>query len=167
MLVTPYSIKVKNSNNELIDLESYRGKVLLIVNVASNCLFSKQYKNLEELNQKYKSKGLKILAFPSNDHGQQEPGNIKDIIDSCVSRFNVSFDIFQKTHTTGPAIHPLFSWLVEQSENKQGIKWNFEKFIISRDGKLVGRFDSHIKPSNAKVIILIERLLAEMEDRDD
>lgn len=159
MHVTPYNIKVVNSNMEIKSLESYHGKVLFIVNVASNCLFTKQYKNLEDLNQRYKDRGLKILAFPSNDHGQQEPGDIKDIIKSCVSRFNVSFDIFQKTHTIGPNIHPLFSWLVDQSENKQAIKWNFEKFIISRDGKLVGRFDSHINPTNSKVINLIERFL--------
>ncbi|SDZ37932.1 glutathione peroxidase [Bacillus sp. 166amftsu] len=154
-----YDIKAVNSRKEEVSMNAYKGKPLLIVNVASNCVFSKQYKLLEEIYQKYKGRGLNVLAFPSNDHGNQEPGSLDEIINFCHSNFNVSFEIFNKIHTVGIRRHPLFSWLVNHSEDQRDIKWNFEKFIISRDGKLVQRFESTVRPTNPKITSLIENLI--------
>lgn len=131
-------------------LSNYRGKVLLVVNVASECGFTPQYEGLEALHRKYAGRGLKILGFPCNQFGGQEPGDAKAIRYFCQSKYKVSFDLFQKTDVNGENAHPLFKCLTQRAPGvlgSQAIKWNFTKFLVSRDRKSVDRFGSNTEPS--------------------
>lgn len=141
-------------------LEKYRGKVLLIVNVASKCGFTPQYKALEETNRKYADKGLQVLGFPSNDFGHQEPGTESEIVEFCKSKFDVTFPLLAKVHTNGPDTAPIYVFLKSHAPEKGDVKWNFEKFLIGRDGQVVARFRSPLKPDSPEVTSAIERELA-------
>jgi len=118
------------------------------VNVASKCGFTPQYAGLEALNQSYKDKGLAILGFPSNDFGGQEPGTMKEIEEFCKLNYGVTFELFEKVHAKGEEIHPLYAWLTHHSEPQGEVKWNFEKFLISKDGETLGRYSSKITPQD-------------------
>ena len=143
-----------------VPLRDYQGKVLLIVNTASKCGFTPQYKGLEELYRKYKDRGLVVLGFPCNQFLAQEPGNSEEIGAFCASNFGVSFPMFEKIEVNGPATHPLYRWLKDARRGVLGtqrIKWNFTKFLLDRKGAPVGRYAPRTEPQ--KLEKKIEALL--------
>jgi len=147
-----YDIPLKDINGKSTSLKAYRGKTLLVVNVASNCGFTKQYTALESLQQKYQKKGFVVLGFPSNDFAGQEPGTNEEIKEFCSSKYNVTFPLFDKLHVKGAGQHPLYSALTgEHSPFPGDVKWNFGKFLIGSDGKILKRFDSATTPDSAEV----------------
>jgi glutathione peroxidase len=150
-------ITVKDISKKDVSLSDYNGKVLLIVNVASECGYTPQYKGLEELYQKYKNKGFEILAFPCNDFGAQEPGTNEEIVRFCSTNYGVTFKLFDKIKILGPGKSPLYQRLINNKVTpKSDIRWNFEKFIISKDGEIVNRFPSSATPKSEKIISAIE-----------
>ena len=154
-------IVVKNVNGEDIPLSSYNGKVLLIVNVASKCGYTPQYAGLQELYEKYKDKGFEVLGFPCNDFGGQEPGTNEKIKQFCTTNFGATFQLFDKIKVLGDDKSPLYERLTDNDvTEKSDIKWNFEKFIISKDGKIVARFFSKTKPMSDEIVTLVESELA-------
>ena len=130
-----YSFKVKNDKGEAVSLEQYKGKVLLIVNTATRCGFTPQYKDLEAIYEKYNEQGFEILDFPCNQFGGQAPGTIAEIKEFCSTNYNVKFTQFDKIEVNGENEHPLYTYLKANAENKNNIRWNFTKFLISADGK--------------------------------
>jgi glutathione peroxidase len=156
-----YDFSVKSIDGKEVQLKDYKGKVLLIVNTASKCGFTPQYKDLQEIYQKYKEKGLLILGFPANDFGQQEPGNNPEIKEFCSLNYQVDFPLFEKISVKGESQHPLFKFLTEQKnpDFTGEIKWNFEKILIGRDGQLLRRFRSKVKPSDSEMVEAIETAL--------
>ncbi len=139
-----------------VKLSSYKGKVLLIVNTASECGFTKQYKGLQALYDKYGKEGFVILGFPSNDYGAQEPGSNAEIKNFCERNFKVTFPLFEKAPVSGNKIQPLYAFLVENAPTKGAISWNFEKFLITRDGKIGGRYKSGVTPESKELGDAIE-----------
>ncbi|MEK6424839.1 MAG: glutathione peroxidase [Burkholderia gladioli] len=157
---TVYSFTAKALDGSDVSLGDYRDKVLLIVNTASECGFTPQYAGLQELYTRYGSRGLAVLGFPCNQFGKQEPGDAAQIGAFCEQRFGVSFPLFEKIDVKGDQAHPLFRWLTEEAPGVLGlkaIKWNFTKFLIGRDGKVVKRYAPTTKP--ADVAADIEALL--------
>jgi len=153
-------ITVLDMNNKEVKLSDYTGNVLLIVNVASECGSTPQYKGLEEIYKEYNPKGFEILAFPCNDFGGQEPGTNEQIHNFCSSKFGVTFKLFDKIKVLGDGKSPLYERLINNSVTEKGdIKWNFEKFIISKEGKIVNRFRTKVEPTSEAVISAIEREL--------
>ncbi|MFZ9889215.1 MAG: glutathione peroxidase [Myxococcota bacterium] len=144
-----------------VSLKSYRGKALLIVNTASECGYTPQYADLELLYREYRAQGLEVLAFPSNDFGGQEPGDADDIKAFTEERFDISFPLFGKVHARGPDISPLYKTLSEQTEERlRGpVQWNFTKFLVDPDGKVVARFDSGTSPTDPAVKAAVEQAL--------
>ena len=130
-------------------LADYKGKVLLVVNVASRCGYTPQYRGLEELQKKLGDKGLVVVGVPCNQFGAQEPGTNAEIHAFCTSKYDVSFDMFGKVDVNGPSAAPLFRWLTKEGEAP--IKWNFAKFIVGRDGQMVARFDSGTAPDSKEL----------------
>ena len=156
-----YDIPLKDIDGKDASLASYRGKVLLIVNVASKCGYTPQYKGLEELQQKYKNKGFTVLGFPCNQFGSQEPGTAEEIKQFCSSKYNVTFPLFTKIDVNGPNRHPLYNELAGSGSPYAGdIKWNFSKFLVGRDGKIVRRFESKVAPDSPELVQVIEAALA-------
>ncbi|MBS1961042.1 MAG: glutathione peroxidase [Bdellovibrionales bacterium] len=140
-------------------LADYKGKVALFVNVASQCGFTPQYKGLEALYEKYGKDGFVILGFPSNDFGAQEPGSAEEIKSFCERNYKVTFPLFEKAPVSGNRIQPLYAFLVENAPWKGAVGWNFEKFLVGRDGKIVGRYRSKVKPEDAELTTAIETAL--------
>ena len=136
-----YDFKVKNDVGQEVSLADYKGKVLLIVNIATRCGFTPQYKDLEPLYQKYHGQGFEILDFPCNQFGQQAPGTIQAIHQFCTANFDIHLSKFDKIGVNGENAHPLYTWLKEQAGGGD-IKWNFTKFLIGRDGKVIKRYES-------------------------
>jgi glutathione peroxidase len=156
-----YDIPVKDITGTPASLKDYKGKVMLIVNVASKCGYTRQYKPLESVYEKYKDKGLVVLGFPSNDFGGQEPGSAKEIQDFCTSKFNVTFPLFEKNPVKGEAKQPLYQALTGKDSPFPGeVKWNFGKFLVDRNGKIIARFESKDEPDSEKVTKAIEAALA-------
>ena len=152
---------VKNINLNEVKLSDYKGKVLLIVNVASKCGFTTQYEGLQKIYELYKDRGFEILGFPCNDFGGQEPGTNEEIKNFCSLNYRITFPMFDKIRVKGDEKAPLFDLLTNNSvTGKSSIKWNFEKFIIDRDGNIVKRFRSIIKPDSRKITSLIEKELS-------
>ncbi|MBS0196900.1 MAG: glutathione peroxidase [Planctomycetes bacterium] len=142
------------------NLADYKGKVLLIVNTASKCGYTPQYAGLEGLYQKHKSEGFEVLGFPSNDFGSQEPLNNKEIVADCQKRFGVTFPLFAKTAVKGKDANPLFVKLAKQPAPIGGEPgWNFTKFLVDRQGNVVARFDSRVKPDDVELEKRISELL--------
>jgi glutathione peroxidase len=160
----PLAFKVKDIDGKEVDLaKKYEGKVCLVVNVASKCGNTPQYEQLEALHKKYQEKGLAILAFPANNFGGQEPGTEAEIKEFCKSTYGVEFDLFSKLSVKGDDQAPLYKYLTSEETNKDfagDITWNFEKFLIGKDGKVIARFDPKTKPDDAKVVKAIEDALA-------
>ncbi len=140
------------------DLCQYAGKVILVVNTASYCGFTTQYEGLEGLYAKYADKGLVVLGFPSNDFGKQEPGSSKEIADFCYNTYGVKFPMFAKTAVSGAAPNPLYADLIKATGKAPA--WNFHKYLIGRDGKVIENFPSKIKPSDKALVGAIEKALA-------
>jgi glutathione peroxidase len=160
MSSTIYDIGVKTIKGEDKQLNEYAGKVLLIVNVASECGYTPQYEGLEKLNQMYRDAGLRILAFPCNDFGEQEPGSNEEIVQFCTSNYGVTFELFDKVHAKGSQQHPLYARLTNAVEPTGPISWNFEKFLVNKQGEVVARFKSSVKPYSPDLIATLEGELA-------
>lgn len=153
-------IIVMDMENNSVQLSDYNDKVLLIVNVASECGYTPQYKGLEEIYQSYNSLGFEILAFPCNDFGAQEPGTNDEIKAFCSSKYNVTFKLFDKLKVLGYDKSPLYERLTNNSvTDSSDINWNFEKFIISKDGKITARFLTKVEPTDEALTKLIEQEL--------
>ena len=137
------NIPLKRLNGSPENLQDYAGKTLLIVNVASNCGFTSQYRDLQNLYSEYQAKGLEILGFPCNQFGAQEPGSAEQIQNFCSTNYGVTFPMFEKTDVNGGGSHPLYLYLKDQAPGilgTTGIKWNFTKFLVSKDGQSITRF---------------------------
>jgi glutathione peroxidase len=142
-MTSVYDFEAKAIDGKMQKLDAYKGKVLLIVNVASKCGFTPQYKGLEELHRKYKDKGLAILGFPCNQFGRQEPGDENEIKNFCSLTYDVSFPMFAKVDVNGDGAHPLYKYLKKEEKGILGtesIKWNFTKFLVDKTGKVVKRY---------------------------
>ncbi len=156
-----YDIPVKDIDGKETSLKEYQGKVLLIVNVASKCGLTPQYKALEAIHEKYKERGFTVLGFPCNQFLGQEPGTNEEIKQFCSSKYNVSFPLFDKIDVNGANRHPLYVALAgENSPFPGNIKWNFGKFLVGRDGKIVKRFEPRTTPDSPEVIEAIQTALA-------
>jgi glutathione peroxidase len=143
-------------------LADYRGKVLLVVNVASQCGLTPQYKGLEALREEYGARGLDVLGFPANEFGAQEPGSEAQIKEFCETRYGVKFDMFAKVKVKGPGIDPIFEYLTSKESNPAfggDIKWNFNKFLVGKDGALLGRFEPQVEPTSPEVKAAVEKAL--------
>lgn len=149
-MATVYDYKVKDNKGNEVSLDKYKGKVLLIVNTATECGFTPQYEGLQNIYEKYKDKGFEILDFPSNQFGSQAPGSDEEIQNFCTSRFGTSFDRFAKIDVNGDNEEPLYAYLKEQKGGifNNDIKWNFTKFLVDRNGEVVNRYSSQKKPEN-------------------
>ena len=156
-----YEFQLKDIDGEPFTLEQYKGKVILIVNVASKCGYTPQYEGLQEIYEKYSDEGLVIIGFPANNFAGQEPGSNEDIKQFCTLNYGVTFPMAEKVSVKGEDKAELFKYLTEtQNEDFTGdIKWNFEKFLINREGKLVRRFRSSVKPKSRKMRKALESLL--------
>jgi glutathione peroxidase len=154
------NITVKDIDGKSVNLSDYKDKVLLIVNVASYCGYTKQYSGLQNLYETYKSQGFEILAFPCNQFGNQEPGSNEEIKNFCSSKFDVTFRLFDKIDVNGNNKSPLYTVLTDNPiTGKADIKWNFEKFIIGKNGKIVKRFPSAADPLGEEIIDTIRKEL--------
>ncbi len=154
-------ISVKDISGKDTSLGALAGKAVLVVNVASKCGYTRQYAGLESLYKAYKDKGLVVVGFPSNDFGGQEPGSEAEILQFCTSKYQVTFPMFSKVTVKGDGSHPLFAALTGETSGSPGpVKWNFNKFLIGNDGKLVQRFDSKVEPESEELKAAVEKALA-------
>lgn len=155
-----YSFTVKTIDGRDKSLADYKGRVLLLVNTASLCGFTPQYDSLQALHEKYEARGLSVLAFPANEFGAQEPGTDAEIAQFCKTKYSVGFDLFSKIVVKGPGIHPLYKFLTEESGRNGEIPWNFTKFLVSKDGEIVERFEPSVDPESKTLAAAVERQLA-------
>jgi len=164
---TPASVldfTLKDIDGKDVPLAKFQGKVLLLVNTASQCGNTPQYKGLQETYQKYKDQGFEVLAFPANEFGAQEPGTDEQIKQFCAANYKVGFPLFSKIVVNGKDIHPLYKYLTSEDTNPRfagPISWNFAKFLVNRKGEVIARFDPGVVPESPEVIGAIERALAE------
>ncbi len=154
-----FSFTMKNIDGEDVNLADYKGKALLIVNTASRCGYTPQYAGLEQLYQQYKDRGFVILAFPANNFMGQEPGTDAQIKDFCLLKYKTTFPVFAKSSVKGADMSPLYAYLTTQSGFEGPIKWNFNKFLVSPDGKVVARFDSAVLPSAPELVVELQKVL--------
>ena len=161
--VSPLAQKMKSIDGKDLDLSKYKGKVVLIVNVASKCGYTPQYKGLQELYTKYEGDGLVVLGVPANDFGKQEPGTEEDIQKFCSSKYSVTFPMTAKVVVKGADKVELYKILTAATPNKDGkveeVGWNFEKFLIGRDGAVAGRYKSGVAPDNEDLVKAIKAQL--------
>jgi len=156
-----YNISLTDIDGKSTSLKAYKGKVLLIVNVASRCGYTPQYAGLEALQEKYKDQGFTVLGVPCNQFGGQEPGTNEEIKQFCSSKYQVTFPLSDKIEVNGPNRHPLYALLAGGGSPFPGdIKWNFSKFLIGRDGKILKRFESKVKPDSAELTQAVESAIA-------
>jgi glutathione peroxidase len=156
-----YEVPLKDINGRDTSLKAYKGKVLLIVNVASQCGNTPQYKALEAAYRKYHGKGFEVLGFPCNDFGAQEPGSNEEIKAFCSSKYNVTFPMFDKLHVKGPEQHPLYAVMSGKGSPFPGdVKWNFGKFLVGRDGRILNRFEPKLAPDSDEITKAVEAALA-------
>ncbi len=153
--------KMKRLNGVEQSLSDYKGKVLLLVNVASHCGNTPQYKGLQELHSRYQSKGLEVLGFPANNFGAQEPGTDQEIAQFCATNYSVNFPMFSKISVKGKDIHPLYAELTSEPEPVGGdVRWNFQKFLVDRSGKVAAKFSPSTPPNDKALVEKVEELLA-------
>ena len=155
---------VKDIDGKDVDLSKYKGKVLLIVNTASQCGNTPQYKDLQSIYEKYKDQGFEVLAFPANEFGAQEPGDNAQIKEFCSTRYKVAFPLFSKIVVKGSGIHPLYGYLTSKETNPRfagDISWNFAKFLVNKKGEVIDRFQPRENPASEKVTGEIEKALTE------
>lgn len=153
-----YSIQVKDINGQITDLSKYKGKKMLIVNTASKCGYTDQYKDLQELHEKYGDK-IAVLGFPCNQFGGQEPGTEKEIVEFCQKNYNVTFPLFEKVDVKGKGKSELYSWLTDKSKNgwnEQEPTWNFCKYVIDENGQLLSFYPSKVNPMDGKIISILK-----------
>ena len=157
-----YAFELNDIDGKPAKLGQYKGKTLLLVNVASKCGYTKQYAGLQSLYEKYRDKGMVVLGFPANNFGSQEPGSNEEIKTFCTTTFSVNFPMFAKISVKGDDIHPLYAFLtgVESNPDFAGpIKWNFNKFLVDREGDVIARYDSSVEPMSAQLVADIEKAL--------
>lgn len=162
MATSIHNFTVRSIDGTNVDLSAYNGKVVLIVNVASFCGHTKQYAPLEKLYRSYRDKGLVVLGFPANDFGSQEPGTNEEIKTFCTTKYDVSFPMFSKVVVKGSAKEPLFDFLTSGGGNADlagEIDWNFEKFLVGKDGAVIARFGSRVDPLSSEITTAIEKAL--------
>ena len=160
---TVYDFEALSIEGKPAQLSTQRGKVLLIVNTASECGFTPQFKGLEALWETYRDRGLVVVGFPSNEFGGQDPGSNDEIASFCQVNYGVSFPMMAKVEVNGASAHPLWKWLKAQAPGLLGteaIKWNFTKFLIGKDGSVLGRYASSVEPEDDALIAAIEKDLA-------
>ncbi len=157
MSVNISKVEVFSFENQKMTFEHFKGDVLLIVNVASKCGFTKQYKGLQKLQDKYESQGFRVLGFPCNDFGNQEPGELAEIKEFCSISYGASFQLFQKVHAKGNTTEPFTT--LNQVSPSGDVEWNFEKFLINREGEAIARFKSSVEPESIEIQKAIEKLL--------
>ena len=154
-----FDLSIENIDNEIINLNKYRGKTILLVNVASKCGFTKQYSGLQELYKIYKQKNFIVLGIPSNQFGGQEPGSNSEIKNFCETNFNITFPITNKVDVKGKNAHIIYKWAKENHGKSTIPKWNFHKILINKDGKIEDTFGSFTEPLSSKIIKQIESIL--------
>ena len=154
-----FDLSIKNIDNKIMNLSEFKGKTVLLVNVASNCGFTKQYSGLQALYEKYKEKDFIVLGVPSNQFGGQEPGSNNEIKNFCETNFNITFPITNKVDVKGDNAHSLYKWAKENHGNSTVPKWNFHKILINKEGKIQDTFNSFITPLSDKIIKQIELTL--------
>jgi len=154
-----FDLSINGLNSETINLNKFKGKTILLVNVASNCGFTKQYTGLQTLYDNYKDKDFMVIGVPSNQFGGQEPGSNKEIKDFCETNFNITFPITDKVDVKGKNVHTLYKWAKENYGNSAVPKWNFHKILINKEGKIQDTFNSFIAPLSDKIIEQIELAL--------
>lgn len=160
---SPLDFKVLDIKGKPVNLTDYKGKVVLIVNVASKCGYTPQYEQLEQIYKKYKNQGFVVLGFPANDFNQQEPGTNEEILNFCTSKYDVSFPMFSKIVVKGEGKAEFFKYLTDSETNPNfsgEITWNFEKFLLGRDGDVIARYKPKTKPDDPEVISTIETALS-------
>lgn len=157
--MSAYEIAFKTLDGEEATLARFKGKVLLIVNVASECGYTPQYAGLQALHAELAGKGFSVLGVPSNDFGAQEPGTEAEIKSFCESRFSTSFPMTSKVPVKGAAKHPLYAFLTQNAPQTGEVAWNFEKFLIGKDGSVAGRFKSDVAPESAELRAAIDAVL--------
>lgn len=158
----PLGYKLEGIDGKEVDLAQYKGKVVLLVNVASECGYTPQYKGLQELYDKFSKDGLVVIGVPSNDFGKQEPGSNTDILKFCTTKFKVSFPMLGKVAVKGDKKVPLYEYLTSKETNPKfpgEVGWNFEKFLIGRNGEVVGRYKSAVKPESDELQAAIQKEL--------
>lgn len=155
-----YDFTMDDIDGKPVNLGQYKGKALLVVNTASFCGNTPQYTDLEAMYEQYHDKGFEILAFPANNFGQQEPGTNAEIKGFCLTKYSVSFPLFSKISVKGSDKHPLYQYLTEKSPFPGEVEWNFQKYLVDRNGKIVARFPHRMKPSSPEIIKEVERVLA-------
>lgn len=155
-----HDFSLKNIDEQEVKLDAYKGKVALLVNVASRCGYTPQYEGLQAIYSKYKEQGLVVLGFPANNFGSQEPGTNEEIKSFCSLTYNVTFPMFAKISVKGNDIHPLYQFLTSNEAGFGGeVKWNFGKFLVDRNGKVIARFESGDAPEGSKITQAIEQAL--------
>mgnify|MGYP006124086441 CR=1 FL=1 len=154
-----FDFKIDSINGSNLDLSIYKGKTLLLVNVASNCGFTKQYDDLQTLYDNYKEKGFVVVGIPSNQFGGQEPGTEEEIKDFCETNFNINFPMTSKYNVKGDKAHPIYLWAKKTYGKSTVPKWNFHKILFNKDGKIVDTFASFTNPMSKKIIKKIEEIL--------
>ncbi|MCX7998601.1 MAG: glutathione peroxidase [Leptospiraceae bacterium] len=157
-----YNFKILDVYGKEFSFEELKGKPFLIVNTASKCGYTEQFKDLEFLYQKYKHKGFKIIAIPSNDFGRQEPLSNSKIAEFCKTNYNTTFTILSKQPVVGKTKHPLFDYLIHAQGESKEVEWNFEKFLVDKSGKVIARFPSNVTPTSEQVISVLEKVLREV-----
>lgn len=154
-----YEFTMNDIDGHAVPLEKYKGKVLLVVNVASKCGFTPQYAGLQELYAKYHDKGFEILGFPANDFNAQEPGTNEEIKQFCTSKYNVTFPMFAKITVLGDNANPLYKWLIANADRHEPIEWNFCKFLIGKDGKVLARWTPKTTPQSEELTSALDKAL--------
>ena len=162
MATIDYDTKITTLTGDDTDLNAYRGKVLLVVNTASKCGFTPQYAGLQELYEQYQPEGLEVLGFPCNQFASQEPGDEAAIGEFCEINYGVTFPMFARISVKGKDMHPLYAYLTSRETNPEfgdAISWNFNKFLVGRDGKILARFGSRTKPEDGKLVEAVEQAI--------
>lgn len=157
-----HEFTMKDINGRDVPLAHYKGKVMLIVNVASRCGYTPQYADLEQLHRTYRDRGLAILGFPANNFGSQEPGTDAEIKTFCTTTYDVTFDMFSKISVKGKDQHPLYAWLTAGGGDKDlagSVKWNFTKYLVDRNGRVIAKFGSGVKPMSEELVKAVEDAL--------
>jgi glutathione peroxidase len=154
-----YQFTMNDIDGHAVPLQKYKGKTLLVVNVASKCGLTPQYEALQSLYKKYHAKGFEILAFPANDFGSQEPGTNDEIKQFCSSKFGVTFPMFSKITVLGEEANPLYKWLLANSDRQGPIEWNFAKFLVDKKGHVIERFSPKITPDSTELVTAVESAL--------
>ena len=154
-----FELNIKSISGEGLDLSQFKGKTILLVNVASKCGFTKQYTDLQSLYEKYRDQGLIVVGIPSNQFGGQEPGSNKEIKDFCETNFNITFPITDKVLVKGENAHEIYMWAKKNYGSSTVPKWNFHKILLNKEGKVQDTFNSYVAPLSKKIISKIEKIL--------